>query len=679
MLLFIFSILCGSQRASQVHSSLDEVIRSEQHWDAPSFSLLPEDLMRRQVLSFLELREIVRLDSALANHTLRKYLHTSIVNTVLNGTIDFGHLNWCKARKCSAKTLRISSIQENDFPFHFNVLSPFEILEVCTTAKLSEHALHKLLSAGDFKILNIQSFYCMRPHHHLPFESDLSLLEINVSDNMNLREDVLIALVSRCPLLQTVNATAGIYFTERLPVALSKHCPQLRRVALYTTSDFGEDSDDDDLAEQQSTGYCELFQSCRQLQVVDCGGDFSLANMQTLADCCKELTSVALRHWGMVRWEETHTARAGVALTALVQNNPHIHSLRLYDFQCLTEASLCDVAQNLPALHTLYLDCRQPSLPGLASIRAICTKLTSFEVFRYRQVTIDTATTYLPVCILKTLHIYSTTLSDAQLLTIAQANPTITALTITSYISFQTNEQNLNVLSSNALCEAVSCLPHLEKFYAQQYPSRGRLREYAVQLEDRVLYALAQNCPSLTSVSITGHTNLSNKAISALSSLPHLRELNAKTCANILDSSIAVFAERCPLLENIDFFNCPHISSVGISALARYCRRLTNVALRRCRGIQNNDIQCLIRRARYLESLSIARNPQLTFAAVEELPLYCPCMRDVYFFINVHSVPQKPLFLEFYGAYWRNKHYFDVVFGWSVEHKVLFRTIPWDD
>eukprot|EP01032_Pedospumella_encystans_P011611 gene11611-13493_t len=470
------SVLCGSQRASQVHSSLEEVIHPEQHGGAPSFSLLPEDLMRKQVLSFLELKEIVRLDSALANHTLRKYLHTSIVNTVLNGVVDFSHLSWCNARKCSAKTLRISSILENDFPFQFDAQSQFEVLEVCTTAKLSEHALHKLLSAGDFKILNIQSFYCMRPHHLLPIESDLSLLEINAGDNLNLREDVLIALVSRCPLLQTVNATAGIYFTERLPVSLSKRCPQLRRVTLYTTSDFGEDSDEDDFVEQQSTGYCELFQSCRQLQEVDCGGDFSLANMQTLADCCKELTSVSLRHWGM-------------------------------------------------------------------------------------------------------------------------------------------------------------------KFYAEQYASRGRLREYAVQLEDSVLYALAQYCPSLTSVSITGHAKLSNEAISALSN-------NAKTCANILDSTVVAIAEHCPLLENIDFSNCPHITNVGINALARCCRRLTNVALRRCRGIQNIDIQGLIRRARYIETLSIARNPQLTFAAVEELPLYCPCMRDVYFFINLHSVPQKPLFLE---------------------------------
>ena len=621
MLLFIFSILCGSPRASQVHSFQDEVIRPEQHWDAPSFSLLPEDMMRKQVLSFLELREIVRLDSALANHTLRKYLLISIVNTVLNGTIDCGHLNWCKARKCSAKTLRISSILENDFPFHFDVLSPFEILEVCTTAKLSEHALHKFLSAGDFKILNIQSFYCMRPHHLLPFESDLSLLEINVSDNMNLREDVLIALVSRCPLLQTINATAGIYFTEQLPIALSKHCPQLRKVALYTFSDLDEE---DELMEQQSTGYSELFQSCRQLQVVDCGGDFNITNVQTLADCCTGLISVTLNYVKFFPWTETHTVRFDAALTALVQNNPHIHTLKLSDFQHISEACLCAIAHYLPNLQTLYLDRCQASLTGLASIRVNGTKLLSLEMFRYRPISADIVGTYLPMCILKTLHIFSNTLRDAQLFTIAQANPTITTLIIESSMAYHTEVQYRPVLTSNALCEALSYLPHLEVFTAERYIYRNRQDQYAIQLEGSVLYTLAQNCPMLTSVSISGHADLSNNAMSALSNLTLLRELHARQCACLLDSSVVAIAEGCPRLEVINFASCPHISTNGISALARCCRRLVQVDLRQCRGVKDSDIQNLIRRSYHLQFLSIAKNPQLTFVAVAELPLYCP-------------------------------------------------------
>eukprot|EP01032_Pedospumella_encystans_P011610 gene11610-13492_t len=245
----------------------------------------------------------------------------------------------------------------------------------------------------------------------------------------------------------------------------------------------------------------------------------------------------------------------------------------------------------------------------------------------------------------------------------------MSSLVIQSSDPHRTDVQNQAVLSASALCEALSYLPDLKMFYAAQFIFENEPEPYGVRLEDSVLYALVQYCPTLTSVSISGHVSLSNEAISVLSNLTLLRSFDASHCTKLLDSTVTAFAESCPRLEAVDFSNCPYVSNVGINALARCCRRLVKVDLRQCRRVQNSSIRNLIRRARHLQSLSIAQNPQLTFAAVAELPKYCPCLRDIYFFTYSSGMIRKPLTMEYYASYRRNRHYFDVMFGWSEEFR----------
>ena len=145
-------------------------------------------------------------------------------------------------------------------------------------------------------------------------------------------------------------------------------------------------------------------------------------------------------------------------LITLVQNNPHIHTLRLSFFPRLNDTSLLAVAQYLPDLHTFCLICSQASLTGLAAVRASCTKIIIFEV--YRQLCPLTFMSlysyeYLQLSILTELSIYCTTLSDAQLIAIAQANPNMQKLRFGSSVV-----ANNPSITSNALCEALSHLQY---------------------------------------------------------------------------------------------------------------------------------------------------------------------------------------------------------------------------
>ena len=195
-------------------------------------------------------------------------------------------------------------------------------------------------------------------------------------------------------------------------------------------------------------------------------------------------------------------------------------------------------------------------------------------------------------------------------------------------------------------------------------PPQHLVTRFVVPLKDGVLYALVQYCPSLTSVNVSGHLNISNIAMSALANLPLLRFICFSQCVNLLDRGVVAIVERCPLLADVNLSYCHYITNVSIDALARGCRRLTNVILRDCGNISNTAIQNLVRHARHLQMLDITLNPLLTFAAVAELPQYCFYMRYLRFYT---PMKKKPLKLEFYVAYRRNRRYFDIVFGWSEE------------
>ncbi len=643
-------MFCTDQRNSHEPNPVVKVGNIEQVANDTPISLLPEEVLRNHVLSLLELIEVVRLDSAFTNRSLRKYFLATLKDSNLIGVADFRHLDWFKVRKCSARTLRVTS-SLNDRSM-YDYLTDFKELEVCATANVPTNALCRMLTGGtEFRTLNVPAFR-MHLHQLLPLDVDLPLLEINASGNIYLSEDVLVALVKRCPLLRVINVKRSLNWTQRLLQALAEHCPRLNKM-LFVTCDHYMDA---------SVAYSTLFQRCRQLQVVDCSGAFTISNFRTLAEFCIGLTSLKLRCHNRHNWEELHgkmyTEEADAALVTLVRNNPNIHSLKLKSFPPFTHDSLSAVARFLPNLRTFCLDSCQASLTGLADIRTSCTALTRFEAYDNQSFYWFNQTlvySYLQLSILSTLHIESTTLSDAQLVTIAQTNPNMHTLRIES----QGTLPNATRLSATAICSALSHLHHLEMLNVGAYLAYQYSPESLLAIDDSVIYALVEHCPKLTILYMSGHANISNEALSALSNLPLLQTVDVCLCKNLLDNSVAAIAQGCLCLEGVFLSHCPHITNVGINALARHCRKLTSMELQRCRGIHDNDIQNLIHRARHLEKLDISLIPHLTFAAVAELPHYCFCMREVCLFWS------KPDTMDANESYQQNKHYFDVVFGWS--------------
>lgn len=169
MISFFGGALCGSLCTSPFH--FDSTVVEEAHVgpqeNVTSVFLLPEDVMRKKVLTFLKFREIVRLDSALANHKLKGYCHASLRNAIFPGFVDFRHLEWYRARQCASKTLRVTShLSNND---HNVGTIGFREFKISATANVSEGALQRLLmDAKSLTTLDLKSFYNFRLHHITP-------------------------------------------------------------------------------------------------------------------------------------------------------------------------------------------------------------------------------------------------------------------------------------------------------------------------------------------------------------------------------------------------------------------------------------------------------------------------------------------------------------------------------
>lgn len=274
------------------------------------------------------------------------------------------------------------------------------------------------------------------------------------------------------------------------------------------------------------------------------------------------------------QWSAAEVELANAALATLAQNNSNICSLELSYFQRFSDEGLLSVAQFLPALHTFIAKYCQVSHTGLAILRANCTKLTTLEVYHRQRLTFHDVSSHVSLWMLTTLTTSTTTLNDALLRTIAQANPNIHTLCINSMVTMAGP-----VLSCSALCKALSHWHQLTTFDVTMFQFSHYSSPFALRLEDSVLYALVQNCAKVTNVHISGHINLRNNSISALANLPSLRVLNTSQCANLSDSGLVAIAQHCSQLEEVNFSFCPRITNVGIYALAQSCRNLASVTL----------------------------------------------------------------------------------------------------
>ena len=189
------------------------------------------------------------------------------------------------------------------------------------------------------------------------------------------------------------------------------------------------------------------------------------------------------------------------------------------------------------------------------------------------------------------------------------------------------------LITNTGLCVALSYWYNLRTFiatgdYGYDFVRKARNPENAVVkvpvVDDSVLYALVQNCPLLTTLDMSGNTELSNEALCEIAKLVLLKHFTANGCWLMEDSALAAITLACTDLTHIELSEC-RITDVGVRTMAIHrAHKLRHVSLTDCMYLNNSCIQQLIRASRKLQLLRIRNNSNVSFAAVSELPLYCP-------------------------------------------------------
>lgn len=263
-------------------------------------------LTNSHVLAFLSLRDVVYLDTALANHLLRNRLHTFLNGAVLRGPVNYLSARWFQDRRCFMDRLVVTSQMKN-------------IANTHAINKISERHLRGAvdISASDMIYLftncnNLMKFSVgcltdLREHRFNKIGKPLGLLTLQISNNHQLQDATMIALLKKCPHLQALHANDCAKLTTAVVRAVAKYCPQLLEIHFnwsQTKYKRGRRIKDFDFVSDSNSCYCELFRACTQLKIVDfyrrkgyscLEGNISPLDVLALAQNCSQLTHELVR------------------------------------------------------------------------------------------------------------------------------------------------------------------------------------------------------------------------------------------------------------------------------------------------------------------------------------------------------------------------------------------------
>ena len=106
---------------------------------------------------------------------------------------------------------------------------------------------------------------------------------------------------------------------------------------------------------------------------------------------------------------------------------------------------------------------------------------------------------------------------------------------------------------------------------------------YGFQLTDTslALAAIGESCRGLTSIDMSGNSNMTDVGISYLAQgCIHLQSINIEgSCSQLTDASLSYVVDSCRGLTSIDMSGNSHMTDVGISYLAQGCIHLQSIII----------------------------------------------------------------------------------------------------
>lgn len=511
---------------------------------------LPVEVVRQILSAFLNLADIVRLDSASLVRSDREQIQLRYQGTT---PTNVGHLiiNLQAAQWLTSRAVSL----------HFIMLSHSMIDGWSTELSPMMREVKSILVYPGI------SFDCSRANDVFGNCSQLQRISLK---HCKVQSDALQVIMSLCPQLRELDLTnadvriIGPLLSSRLTaltlsmsklvdddtiIAVATACTNLRILMLdhcHKCTRVSVDAIATNLPQLQQLGLLgwrdlpdqsitSLVASCTDLRgihfansdMLSSGGIFALAaHCQRLElfslNCCEQVTVAAF--------------------VALVSSCPAMHYLRIDTANEIFAA----LSAYCPSLSTLII-CpdimgHMPGIPGelVARLLRNCPSLHHLSISQFSP---------LPSC--------EGLVSSVEIL----------------HLSWAPARDDEQVSSLVRLC------PRLRELHL----------EHCWQVSDATILLLAECCPLLQAVSLEGMANLTDASVVALSQrCPHLRHTNLRSCVQLTDVAVVSIAQYCLQLAylNIGSFPSPsqNFTDVSIAALTLHSKRLREL------DVSNNTI-----------------------------------------------------------------------------------------
>ncbi|KAH8853470.1 Adenylate kinase 8 [Schistosoma japonicum] len=135
-------------------------------------------------------------------------------------------------------------------------------------------------------------------------------------------------------------------------------------------------------------------------------------------------------------------------------------------------------------------------------------------------------------------------------------------------------------------------------------------------------FELLSQLPKLWQINLSA-TKLGDRGLSALGSLPKLRELKVAKCTDITDVGLQKFAHLGINIEYIDLSFCHNLTNNGIKTLAFCCHFLVSIKLAGCSLLTDMTVQYISGVCHYLKFLDLSGCELITEASLSHLRKGC--------------------------------------------------------
>jgi len=314
---------------------------------------LPDDIFRQELLHYLTVYDIVRLDTACMNHKYRPQVLDKISGVILTG-------DQYKSMKASLyKWLGMRLIYLINMNLNFNILTPSIIKnDYVDQLRYIQHVVMEGdMIDDDISIFILSQCPC--------------LLSLDIyQDDYQITDDTLQSIAEHCTGLQSLSISDCSEITDTGLMTISEHCPNLLSLKVYNCDQITDAS-----IISISTHFTELqsLNLARCQQITDasiisisthCSGlqSLNLEELQNISDTC--FISISEKCTGLKELDVSYTRITDASLIAIAKNSTRLQYLRTYGCDGLSSDKLHSygfksVSELRAALLSIY-----PSLPN---------------------------------------------------------------------------------------------------------------------------------------------------------------------------------------------------------------------------------------------------------------------------------------------------------------------------